>query len=52
MWGIYLERELDRFYAAGDVFVLASCEEGLSSVLAQARASSLTLICTDRTARR
>jgi glycosyltransferase involved in cell wall biosynthesis len=43
------QHELARFYAAGDVFVLASREEGLSSVLAQALASGLPLICTDRT---
>lgn len=41
--------ELASFYAAADVFVLASREEGLASVLAQALASGLPLICTDRT---
>jgi glycosyltransferase involved in cell wall biosynthesis len=43
------QHELASFYAAGDVFVLASREEGLSYVLAQALASGLPLICTDRT---
>ena len=41
--------ELVRFYAAADVFVLASRQEGLSMVLSQALASGLPLICTDRT---
>jgi glycosyltransferase involved in cell wall biosynthesis len=41
--------ELSRFYAAADVFVLASREEGLSMVLSQALASGLPLICTDQT---
>jgi starch synthase len=41
--------ELSGFYADADVFVLASREEGLSSVLAQALASGLPLICTDHT---
>jgi glycosyltransferase involved in cell wall biosynthesis len=43
------QRELTRFYAAGDVLVLASREEGLSYVLVQALASGLPVICTDRT---
>ena len=41
--------ELARFYAAADVFVLASREDGFGMVLAQALASGLPLICTDRT---
>jgi glycosyltransferase involved in cell wall biosynthesis len=41
--------ELARFYAAADVFVLASRQEGLGMVLSQALASGLPLICTDRT---
>jgi glycosyltransferase involved in cell wall biosynthesis len=43
------QRELARFYAAADVFVLASREDGLGVVLPQALASGLPLICTDRT---
>jgi starch synthase len=43
------QSELARFYAASDVFVLASREEGLSTVLAQALASGRPVICTDRT---
>ena len=42
-------RELARFYAEADAFVLASREEGLAYVLAQALASGLPVICTDRT---
>jgi alpha-maltose-1-phosphate synthase len=41
--------ELQRFYAEADAFVLASREEGLASVLPQALASGLHVICTDRT---
>jgi alpha-maltose-1-phosphate synthase len=41
--------ELRRFYAEADAFVLASREEGLATVLSQALASGLTVICTDRT---
>jgi glycosyltransferase involved in cell wall biosynthesis len=41
--------ELSRFYAAADVFVLASREDGFGVVLSQALASGLPLICTDRT---
>ena len=40
---------LARFYSAADVFVLASREDGFGNVLAQALASGLPLLCTDRT---
>lgn len=43
------QRELARFYAAGNVFVLASRQDGFGMVLLQALASGLPLICTDRT---
>jgi glycosyltransferase involved in cell wall biosynthesis len=41
--------QLAGYYAEADVFVLASFEEGLSTVQGQALASGLPLICTDRT---
>lgn len=41
--------KLARFFAASDVFVLASREDGFGVVLSQALASGLPLICTDRT---
>src|SRR5262249_13728507 len=41
--------QLQRFYAEADAFVLASREEGLATVLSQALASGLPVICTDRT---
>jgi alpha-maltose-1-phosphate synthase len=43
------QTELARFYAKAGAFVLASREEGLASVLAQALASGLPVICTNRT---
>jgi glycosyltransferase involved in cell wall biosynthesis len=43
------QRELARFYAAGDVFVLASREDGFGYVLAQGLASGLPVICTNMT---
>ncbi len=41
--------ELSRFYEKNHVFVLASREEGLAYVQAQALASGLELVCTDMT---
>lgn len=43
------QNHLKQHYAQADIFVLASLEEGLSVVQAQALASGLPLICTDRT---
>jgi alpha-maltose-1-phosphate synthase len=43
------QSELTRLFAAGDVFVLASREDGFGVVLAQALAAGLPLICTDHT---
>jgi alpha-maltose-1-phosphate synthase len=40
---------LTDFYGQADVFILLSKEEGLSVVLAQALASGLPVICSDRT---
>jgi glycosyltransferase involved in cell wall biosynthesis len=37
------------YYARGDVFALASRQEGLATVQAQALACGLRLVCTDRT---
>src|SRR5262249_5012377 len=41
--------QLRRFYAEADTFILASREDGLAVVLAQALASGLPIICTNRT---
>lgn len=43
------QKRLTEFYARGHVFALASREEGLALVQAQALASGLQLVCTDRT---
>jgi glycosyltransferase involved in cell wall biosynthesis len=43
------QHELARLYAAADVFVLASREDGFGVVLSQALVSGLPVICTDRT---
>jgi alpha-maltose-1-phosphate synthase len=43
------QAELARLYAAADAVVLASRQDGFGMVLAQALASGLPLICTDRT---
>jgi len=45
------QTELARFYAEADAFVLASRQDGFGVVLAQALASGLPVICTDRTGR-
>jgi alpha-maltose-1-phosphate synthase len=41
--------ELATVYSEADLFILASREEGLSTVLIQALASGLPLVCTERT---
>jgi starch synthase len=43
------QTELARFYAEAGAFVLASRQDGFGLVLAQALASGLPVICTDRT---
>ncbi len=43
------QTELARFYAEADAFVLASRQDGFGVVLAQALASGIPVICTDRT---
>lgn len=47
--GFVAQKDLTREYAAADVFVLASREEGLAVVQVQALASGLPIVCTDRT---
>ncbi len=43
------QQALPFYYAGADAFVLASREEGLSTVLPQALASGLPIVCTTRT---
>jgi alpha-maltose-1-phosphate synthase len=43
------EQDLKKFYAVADAVVLASRQEGLSLVIAQALASGVSVICSDRT---
>lgn len=43
------EPELAKFYSQADLLVMASREEGLATVLTQALASGLPVVCTDRT---
>lgn len=43
------QEQLSQFYTQADVFVLASREEGLALVQAQALASGLPVVCTTRT---
>ena len=47
--GPFPERELHRYYSQGSVFCLASIEEGLAMVQAQAMACGLPVICTTNT---
>jgi glycosyltransferase involved in cell wall biosynthesis len=47
--GPFPERELHKYYSQGTVFCLASIEEGLAMVQAQAMACGLPVICTTNT---
>jgi glycosyltransferase involved in cell wall biosynthesis len=47
--GPFLEKDLYRYYSQGSVFCLASIEEGLAMVQAQAMACGLPVICTSNT---
>jgi glycosyltransferase involved in cell wall biosynthesis len=47
--GPFPERELYQYYSQGSVFCLASIEEGLAMVQAQAMACGLPVICTTNT---
>src|SRR5665647_3403108 len=47
--GPFPEKDLSRYYSQGSVFCLASIEEGLAMVQAQAMACGLPVICTTNT---
>jgi glycosyltransferase involved in cell wall biosynthesis len=47
--GPFPEKDLYRYYSQGSVFCLASIEEGLAMVQAQAMACGLPVICTTNT---
>lgn len=47
--GPFPEKDLHRYYSQGSVFCLASIEEGLAMVQAQAMACGLPVICTTNT---
>lgn len=47
--GPFPQKELYRFYSQGSVFALASIEEGLAMVQAQAMACGLPVVCTTNT---
>ena len=47
--GFKPQRELNKYYCQGSVFIIASIEEGMAMVQAQAMACGLPLICTTNT---